>query len=609
MQPLKSWWVILPLMVVGIGLGQVAWGQDAASDEAQALLKEGLAQYKALNFLQAKKVLLKVDRNKLTGSQRNDLDSHLLKVDDVIKKQAAAREAYDAGSKALKANDLATAAAKFDIAAASTLLPDADRKDARAQRALVAKKIEAARLAAATKAPKPDPKPKTKPEPKTKPTPKPKAKPKPSKAPAQDKRLAELQKRFNEAKAETVKGDQAMAKGQMDAAGKHFQRALEVFPEYGPARKKLAQVQGLLVRSAGPGMQAIGRLQKLRRIRKQETEVRFSQAIKRARESLQMAKGPAEYGRAAEEVKYAQTLLVTGKSLFTDTEYRAKKIETDQLLDFIGAERTRWEIDRVRIQEEEIRLRMTRRAEEMARQRREKIDTLKSRAIGLRDEQKYVQSVEILDRIRKLDPDDSWAAEQYNTLSRFVLLLDEKEAYRVGLHEEQRSLVDVRWSAIPWYELLRYPRDWPEITLKRQAFGASRVSESEANRAVYKALRMVLPKLDFGGIAFGDVIQFVRDVSNVNIHVKWEALRQVNIDQKTQVNVKLVQVSVEKALRTILDDVGGVNPLGYVVDEGVISVSTKDDLSRQTVTRVYDIRDLIVRVPDFRGPRINLSSS
>ncbi|MHC4716442.1 MAG: type II secretion system protein GspD, partial [Planctomycetota bacterium] len=232
-----------------------------------------------------------------------------------------------------------------------------------------------------------------------------------------------------------------------------------------------------------------------------------------------------------------------------------------------------------------------------------------ARAKALRDEHKYAEAVEILDRIRQLDPKNSWAAEQHSTLRRFVLLLDDKAAYKATMAEEERQMAGVRWAAVPWYELLRYPRDWAEITLKRQPFGTGEGGESEANRAVHRALRQVLPKLNFSGIALGDVIQFIRDVSNTSIHVKWEMLRQANIDQKTPVNVQLSQVTVEKALRTILDDVGAINPLGFIVDEGVITISTKDDLATLVATRVYDIRDLIFTVPRFRGPRISLSSS
>ena len=105
-------------------------------------------------------------------------------------------------------------------------------------------------------------------------------------------------------------------------------------------------------------------------------------------------------------------------------------------------------------------------------------------------------------------------------------------------------------------------------------------------------LKKVLPKVQFAGIGFGDVIQFFRDATKLNIHPKWEALRAANIDQKTPVNVTLTDVTVGKALRTVLDDVGGVVALDYVIDEGVLTISTKDDLSRQTVTVVYNVADL-----------------
>ena len=115
---------------------------------------------------------------------------------------------------------------------------------------------------------------------------------------------------------------------------------------------------------------------------------------------------------------------------------------------------------------------------------------------------------------------------------------------------------------------------------------------AEATARVEAELLKILPKVQFPGIGFGDVIQFFRDVSNLNIHPKWEALRAANIDEKTQVNVMLTNVSIESALRTVLDDVGGVNPLQFIIDDGIITISTKDDLSRQTLFRTYDVSDL-----------------
>src|SRR5207249_4215477 len=48
----------------------------------------------------------------------------------------------------------------------------------------------------------------------------------------------------------------------------------------------------------------------------------------------------------------------------------------------------------------------------------------------------------------------------------------------------------------------------------------------------------------------------------------------------------------------------------YTVDEGVITISTEEDLSKNVVTRVFDIRDLIINIPDFtNAPDFNITSN
>ena len=58
-----------------------------------------------------------------------------------------------------------------------------------------------------------------------------------------------------------------------------------------------------------------------------------------------------------------------------------------------------------------------------------------------------------------------------------------------------------------------------------------------------------IPKIDFDEIRLADVIQFVRDRSGVNIYVNWRALQVASVDKSTEVNVHLVDVSLEKALQ------------------------------------------------------------
>ena len=75
---------------------------------------------------------------------------------------------------------------------------------------------------------------------------------------------------------------------------------------------------------------------------------------------------------------------------------------------------------------------------------------------------------------------------------------------------------------------------------------------------------------------------------------------------------RLRDVKFSKALQIILASVStDTVKLGYTVDQGVITISTAEDLAGNTLTRVYDIRDLILQVPDFTdatAPSTRMSS-
>jgi hypothetical protein len=102
------------------------------------------------------------------------------------------------------------------------------------------------------------------------------------------------------------------------------------------------------------------------------------------------------------------------------------------------------------------------------------------------------------------------------------------------------------------------------------------------------------------------VFQFLRDVSGANMHVKWRVLAAEGIKPETSVNVHLSNKTFRQGLESVLKAVrsGGKGVLDYVIDEGVITISTKADLGNRTIVRVYDIRDMITKVPMFEGPRI-----
>jgi type II secretory pathway component GspD/PulD (secretin) len=99
------------------------------------------------------------------------------------------------------------------------------------------------------------------------------------------------------------------------------------------------------------------------------------------------------------------------------------------------------------------------------------------------------------------------------------------------------------------------------------------------------------------------VIDFFRDVTGTNIFVNWKAVEAAGVNRNTPVSARLRNIRFAKALTVLLDSAtGGADKpkLGYLVDDGVITISTAEDLVvGDGLTRVYDVRDLVIPVPDF----------
>ncbi len=111
------------------------------------------------------------------------------------------------------------------------------------------------------------------------------------------------------------------------------------------------------------------------------------------------------------------------------------------------------------------------------------------------------------------------------------------------------------------------------------AAGSSLRGEDEDSRRVHQQLQDK-QSFDLDGIALEVVIQYISKAAGVNIHTKWASLNAAGVSRDTEVSIRLVGVSVEKALQVILEDVSGVDPLGFYVDDGVITISTRSDLDQ-----------------------------
>lgn len=129
-------------------------------------------------------------------------------------------------------------------------------------------------------------------------------------------------------------------------------------------------------------------------------------------------------------------------------------------------------------------------------------------------------------------------------------------------------------------------------------------------RSTSASLNRVLPEMKFDGIALGEAIDFLRDVTGANLHVNWKALEGAGVTADTPINIRLRQVPLRKVLSLVLSEAAPGGELTYQLDGGVIEITTRELANRNVYTVVYPVEDLLMEIPDFTdAPNFNLNSN
>jgi len=86
-------------------------------------------------------------------------------------------------------------------------------------------------------------------------------------------------------------------------------------------------------------------------------------------------------------------------------------------------------------------------------------------------------------------------------------------------------------------------------------------------------------------MSLSDIIDFLRDVAGANIFVNWRALEAAGVDRKAPLTVSAGKMPLSEALHELLTAASGGDEekLGYDVQEGVIVISTADDLKKKSI--------------------------
>ena len=147
------------------------------------------------------------------------------------------------------------------------------------------------------------------------------------------------------------------------------------------------------------------------------------------------------------------------------------------------------------------------------------------------------------------------------------------------------------------------------VTTQAYALGRNRrptaagpiAAPGQAASALAKPVPRKGVDLTFSEVPLREVINYFRTISGLNFHVQWHALQQVNVTGETPITLEVRGVSLGKGLDLVLGQVGVAGDkfqrVYWVVDRGVITISTGTALDTQMRTRVQDVTDLIYNWP------------
>ncbi len=118
--------------------------------------------------------------------------------------------------------------------------------------------------------------------------------------------------------------------------------------------------------------------------------------------------------------------------------------------------------------------------------------------------------------------------------------------------------------------------------------------KADQQLTVEQKLALKLGKVEFKNTPFEDAVQYLRDVTGLSIFVKWDRLEAYSITKSAQVDIHLENVPAESVLKFLLEDTGGgLCQIGYYInDDGVVIISTMEEIMTHRMMRVYRIGDL-----------------
>lgn len=128
---------------------------------------------------------------------------------------------------------------------------------------------------------------------------------------------------------------------------------------------------------------------------------------------------------------------------------------------------------------------------------------------------------------------------------------------------------------------------------------------------ILAVLDQKMPEITFEDTAFEQVMDYLQELTGLNIVVRWPILEASNIEREKPITVNARNLRFSQILWMVMNEAGGTDvKLAYRASGNLLVLSTQADLGQEMLVRVYDVNDLLARVPRFTSaPELDLTQA
>ncbi len=163
----------------------------------------------------------------------------------------------------------------------------------------------------------------------------------------------------------------------------------------------------------------------------------------------------------------------------------------------------------------------------------------------------------------------------------------------------ERMYEEIANAGIPFQDLARFPdkEKWLDVISTRQRGVAPEVEqEPEEIQRIKRILETRTVTLSFNDTDLAGVLSFLQDITGLNIVI------DPNIDAEVTLTLRLKDIVMKNALQLIMDQTGYM----YIFKENTIFVTEKGAIPGEGILEIYNISDILAKIPNFVGPDIKV---